>query len=173
MKHIKKFDSYSINEEFDRYDLGKLVMTSKSIFSVAIDLFLLKWSKIPGTLRKVGKFNKLMNVLRHIINLSNLGANSLSKKELIDLLKSKVGHGVVNYSHITSGPDVNDLSMAYTILSYDGDLGKDIKDSIEFIESLDPDKKIKLKDVGEILNIFNKMIDNRRYYQSVMLIEDL
>jgi hypothetical protein len=55
--------------------------------------------------------------------------------------------------------------MAYTLMSYDGNLEEDIKESIDLINSLEPEKKERVRDVEETLEQFSKLIMNYKSNQ--------
>lgn len=162
MKYLKTFENHSINEEFNQFDVNKWLASAAGVLSTALNVVLLKWSKIPGIWKNVGQYHTLMNVVKHLSETSELHVHDASQSEWIGLVKDfakEIGEeGVVKYSHITSGPSIADLSMAYTLMSYDGDLENDIKESIDLINSLDPEKRQNVKELEETLEQFTKLI---------------
>lgn len=172
MKYIKTFENHSVNEEFNKFDRNKIVAVAAGIFSTALNVVLFKWSKIPGIWKNVGDYNVLMNVMQHLSD--DIFLNDMSESDWVELIKRDVNkYHTVKYSHITTGPSKYDLSIAYMLEMYPGEngLASDISKSIELIDKLDPDKKIKLKDVREMLELTLDMINNYNKCQSEMLIK--
>ena len=170
MKYLKTFESHNpVNEEFTQFDLNKWLASAAGVLSTALNVVLLKWARIPGIWKNIGQYHTLMNVVKHLSETAELHGHDASQKEWISLVKDfakeRGEEGVVKYSQITSGPSISDLSMAYTLMSYDGDLEEDIKESIDLINSLDPEKKEKVKDVEETLEQFSKLIMNYKSNQ--------
>lgn len=170
MKYLKTFESHnSVNEEFTQFDLNKWLASTAGVLSTALNVILLKWAKIPGIWKNIGQYHKLMNVVKHLSETSELHVHDASQSEWIglvkDFAKERDEEAIVKYSHITTGPSIADLSMAYTLMSYDGDLESDIKESIDLINSLEPEKKEKVKDVEETLEQFSKLIENYKNNQ--------
>ena len=167
MRYLKTFESYSVNEEFNRFDINKWLASAAGIFGSAINLITFKWSKIPDIWRNVGQYHTLMNVMKHITEVAKIEENNPNEHEWVEVILSYVddkldgsgifsveGEPIIKYSEITSGPSKSDLSMAYTLMSYDGDLERDVIDSMDLIDKLPAEKKINLKDVTEMLKSF-------------------
>ena len=173
MKYIKTFENHSINEEFNKFDKNKIVAVAAGVFSTALNAVLFKWSKIPGIWKNVGDYNVLMDVLQHLSDDIFL-SDDMSETDWVELIKRDVNkYHTVKYSHITTGPSKQDLSIAYMLEMYPGENGlvSDINKSIELIDKLDPDKKIKLKDVREMLKLSLDIINNYNNCQSEIVIK--
>lgn len=173
MKYLKTFENHSVNEEFDKFDLNRWVASAAAVFSTALNGILLKWQKIPGIWKNVKEYKIFMNVLKHLKNEVELQEHKPSEGEWIDLLKSEFPEAQIKYSHIASGPNIQDLMMTYNVLSYGGDLHGDIKKSISFIDGIDDEKKAHLKDVKSMLESLSSILDSRDSLKKQVLIKDL
>ena len=184
MKYLKTFESYSLNEEFNSFDLKKLLGTTAGILSTGLNLILFKWSKIPGIWSNIKQYHTLINVVEHLSDTSKL--HNASESEWIQFIKD-LSHeklsdhdrrygdsdslGFVKYS--SEKPSINDLLTSYTLMSYEGDLEKDIQESIDLISKLDSERKEKLKDIEGVLNQFIVLIRDYKKNDQKLSISEL
>jgi hypothetical protein len=178
MKHLKTFESHSINEEFNTFDLNKWLSSAAGVLSTALNIVLLKWGKIPEIWKNIGQYHILMDVVKHLSEITDLHGHGATESEWIDLIKDYTSEKgdedvIIKYPRICKSPSINDLSMAYTLMSYDGDLELDIRDSINLIDDLSPEKKEKIKDVKISLEQFLTLIQSYKNNENTISISEL
>lgn len=177
MRHLKKFNEYKINEEFNNFDINRWMATAGGVFATVLNAFTLKWGKISKVWQNVSEYKSLMRVLSHISEYSNM--DKLHEDELIDVIKNndKIREKdiPVKYSKILTGPSQTDLLNYFLIYSYDGNLENDIDESISFINELPTEKKVKLnlKDVEDLLSTFKNIVSLYERGESEKYIDQL